>query len=528
MARTVIPAITLALALAVSTLAQVSRPIETREPDLAKDLPDSMVKQAQATLPVRGPMAANTGGYQTPIVTVTVIAPSYVAHDKEIEYKLRVENTSTLDAWNVVVIHPLPAGQTIRKSDIPPSRQAANGYEWDLGKLSAGSRKEIGVIVMPAPDMKQWQHSVRVRFEHGRQATTQIARPELALKLQTPSTIAQGEVGFLRLEVRNGGLVEIRDVNVTLPLPDGLTAQVDPLRPGQPVEGGNSPQLRTWTLPRLGPGEVRYLDTRVTPTRGGELRVVANATTSNGLKANEASAVISARAPKLELSVSGPNRRGTHQTATYAISVRNAGPAPLRNVTVSNQLPPGCEVVVIEAGGRSFDREIQWTFAQLGPGEQRNLQLTTKATGPGTHQHTITASSPNLREQKTIATTFEPTAAIRMDVLADKETITIGDVVRLSITVENFGSAPASNVRAALIVPPSMIYVSADPAQHRADGGRIIFEPASIAANGKLVYSVTARATKAALPAIVAAEITADQLESGAVRREISVAIRGQ
>ncbi|MBX7102689.1 MAG: DUF11 domain-containing protein [Gemmataceae bacterium] len=530
MRRTLVSAITLVFALAVSLLAQPPRAVESQEPPLEKGLTDGMLKQAGAQLPLRGGSVPPTyaGAYTTPVVTVTVIAPAFIASNKDIEYTLRVENTSNLTARDVVIIHPLPAGKTIRKSDIPPTRTTQAGVEWDIGTLAGGQKKEIAVSVTPTPDMSEWHHVVRVRFEHGRQATTRLAKPELAVKIMPPTALQQTEQGILRLEVRNPGLLEVRDVQVTLALSDGVAFQYDAARPGQPAEPKNSPQLRTWTLPRLGPSEVRYLDARVLAEKGGNHSVIANALTATGSKATEAKATLAVQPPKLELTAAGPARRGSHQTATYKLTVRNAGNGILRNITVSDKLPAGSEVVTLSGGGQVFDRDVQWIISQLAPGETQTLELTTKAGGPGRHQHSFAARSQSLLDEKSVTTEFEQAAALRMDVRCEPESTTVGNTVRILITVDNTGSAGATNVRPALILPSSLTYVSADPPQHNHEGGRISFQPGNVAAGGRQVFTINAKAARPAIPAIVSAELAADQLEAGVIRRQESVAIGGQ
>ena len=43
--------------------------------------------------------------------------------------------------------------------------------------------------------------------------------------------------------------------------------------------------------------------------------------------------------------------------ATYRITVRNTGNAALRNVTVTDKVPTGCDVVSMSEGGQNFEPE---------------------------------------------------------------------------------------------------------------------------------------------------------------------------
>jgi uncharacterized repeat protein (TIGR01451 family) len=515
MPRALVLAVTLHLAASVSALAQ-PRYRESPEPPLA----DGSVQQAGGQIPVRPILPAN---YATPVVTVDVVAPSFVQNGKDIELKLRVENPAAIAATDVYVSYQLPKGGLLKKAE-PKEKDESGVLTWSIGTLAGGAKKEISLTVAPGPDMTEWNHVAKVRFEHGRQGKTKIARPEVSVKVTGPSTVQQHDIVSLRLEVSNPGLMEIYDVMVADNLPDGLVHQYDAPPPGQPADAKNSPQLRMWTIPRLSPNEVRAFDFRVLADKAGEHNQLITASNGQGAK-HDSQSKLKVVAPKLELSVDGPAKRGSHQTATFRVTVRNAGNAPLRNITVSDKIPAGCDVVTASEGGQSFDRDIQWILPILQPNESRVLELTTKVSNAGPVQQIFAASYRGLREQKQVVTNFEQTAALRMEVQPEKQAIIVGDTVRLTITVENFGSAQAFNVRPTVLLPTSLTYVSAEPATHRHDGGRVAFDAGTLAAGGRQTFSIAVKATRAALPAVVTVDLESDQLESGKLRREESVAI---
>jgi uncharacterized repeat protein (TIGR01451 family) len=517
MPRALTLAITLELVISVSALAQ-PRYRESPEPPLA----DGSVQQTSGQLPPRPLASVN---FPTPIVIVDISAPSFVPNGKDIELRIHVENTTAIAAADVHVTYQLPKGGQLVKAD--PKESDNNGLlTWNIGTLAGSARKDISLTVKPGPDMTDWNHVAKVRFEHGRQGKTKIARPELAAKVLGPSSVQQYDIVPLRLEVSNTGLVEIHDVMVADNLPVGLVHQYEAPLPGLPSEAKNtdSPQLRTWTIPRLAPNEVRAFDFRVLADKAGIHTQSITASNDHGAK-HESESKLTVQAPKLELKVDGPAKRGSHQTAIFKITVRNSGNAPLRNITVSDKIPAGCEVVSASEGGQSFDRDIQWILPIVQPNESRVLELTTKVASPGQVQQEFAASYRNLRVQKQVTTSFEQTAALRMDVQLEKQAIAVGDAIRMTILVENSGSALASNVRPTLILPASLEYVSAEPATHRHEGGRVAFDASTVPASDRQTFTVTAKATRAALPAVVTVELESDQLESGKLRRQDSVAI---
>src|SRR5262245_16163636 len=121
--------LSLALTTLVAALAQPPR-MESPEPPIAEGMTDVNLQQASAQFPQRPAGVANT--YQTPIVTVTVIAPQNVAAGKDIQYKLRVENTSQFLAKEVQVINPMPKGGKLVNA-LPPPKPNSDTPTWDIG-----------------------------------------------------------------------------------------------------------------------------------------------------------------------------------------------------------------------------------------------------------------------------------------------------------------------------------------------------------------------------------------------------------
>lgn len=514
MLRAIVILLTLPWFIATSVIAQPPRFRESVEPPLA----DGAVQQAGGPQNSAMPVSTNN-----PVVSIDIMAPTFVPNGKKIELRLRVVNLSTIEARDVVALYQLPADGKFDKGDLEPKAEG-NLVTWQLGALPGGARKEIAFTVSPGPNMTEWNHIAKVRFEHGRQGKTKITRPEINVKVNGPSAVQQHDIVSLRLEVTNPGLMEIRDVTVTNNLAEGLVHQYDPLLAGQKPDAKNSPNLRTWSIPRLGPNQTQYIDYRVAAEKPGDHNQVLSLNASNGAKLDSTSKLV-VQPPKLELNVEAPTSRGSHQLAGYKVTVRNAGNAILRNVTVTDTMPAGCNVISASEGGQLFDRDIQWILPQLQPNESRTLELTTKCNANGAARHMFAASYRSLKVQKEVATSYSDIVALDMDIKVEPPSVAVGDSVRMTLTVRNLGSAPATNVRPALVLPASLTFVSADPAGHQHAGGRIEFDPINVAANGQHTYTVTAKAVRVAIPAVISADLSATQLEAGPLRKQESVPI---
>lgn len=512
------PALVPLFVMVVPVLAQPQqRPIvNTAEPPLA----DSGVQPAAAQVPNYDPQIAPSAA---PTLTVTVIAPSYIAHGKDIDYRIRVENVTGLAAAGVQVTHALPKGAKLMKAD-PKQSSGDAELVWALGTMTGGSRREIQLTVSPPPDLSEWNHSATVRFEHTRQAKTKIARPELAVAIRGPKELQQFDLVTLRLEVTNPGLMEVKDVQANCTLPDGVIHDYDAPLPGRPQDAKNDPKQRSWSIPRLGPREVRYFDFRVIGQKPGAVAFLANVASAGGQKAEGKFDSI-VQAPKLELTVAGPGKRAAHQSAVYRVSVRNSGTHLMRNVAVTDTLPPNCDVVSSSDNGQIFDREVQWIIPMLHPGETKILELTMRSAQSGRMAHAFAAKYRGHKVTAEAVTDIDATAALRLDIQGSALAVELNGTVRYTVAVENTGSAPGTNARVTLSLPDALTLVSCDPNTARQEGQRVVFDPTTIPMNGRQSFIITAKAVRPASPATVQVELTADQLEAGPLRRQESTQI---
>ncbi|MFL5327726.1 MAG: hypothetical protein ACJ8C4_02325 [Gemmataceae bacterium] len=395
------PLVTLCLLVVGASYSLAQQPYpHSNEPPLAD--PDSAIQLAVAQIPTGG--AAMAPG-SVPVVTVNVNAPAFVQFNKELTYRIRIENVSSLPALDVHVIHPLKKA-TLVKAEPDTATKTATELEWPIGALKAGEHKEFTVTVMPQADMSEFNATAYVRFQHGRQAKIRINKPEISLSFNVPKEIQQSDVVTARLEINNPGPTEIKDVKIAVTL-EGMTHQYDAPAPGQALDPSHTPQMRRWTIARLGPAELKTLDFRIAGTQPGPAKLTALADSPTARR--DASYDVSVQSPRLELTAAGPQRHAANQPAVYRMAVKNAGSFPLRNVTVTDRLPNHTEFVGATDGGQVFDHDVQWVLAVINPGETRSLELTTRHTIPGTVTHQFEAICGDRRtmRQAEVATMFE-------------------------------------------------------------------------------------------------------------------------
>ncbi len=506
---------------------------QSPEPPLA-DESGAPIQQAGAREP--GLLAANVRLSESPapVVSVHVRAPAALPVDQNVELRIVVENSSRVPARNVVVSYA-GKGANYVKSVPQQTAASADTFSWQFPALAAGERKEIVLTVKPPPGATELESKARVTFEHEHSARTRFAKPELKLtKIGPESALCQDILIFI-LEVTNPGPVELTDVKLTDTLPDGLKHRPDeekdrPFSQG-PLKLINlvtpDGRTRTWTIPRLGPGQTRRVEYYVAAEArpAGLVEHTGQAEAAGGVKAAAQGKVTLAELA-LELNAEAPPRRAAAVPARVLITLTNRSPRPLRNILVTDQMLDDCKLEAVSAGGQQFSNKVQWIVPAIAPNETRQLDLVVRRPEGGQVRHKVSAVYRGLTREKTTATEFDAAAALSWDFRGEPATVEVNGVVTYTLTVRNTGAAPATNVRPVVTLPPSLDVDKAEPA-HRVQGKQITFEPVTLPANARATFLVRAKAVQPHLQATVQAELYADLFPSGAVRRDAVTAIGG-
>ena len=108
-----------------------------------------------------------------PVVTVKVLVPGLQDADKNLEYRILVENCSPAAAYRVAVLDLIPANAKFVRAS-PQPHGTGPELQWQLGTLKANSCQEITLVLRPT-NTEDVTNCVRVQFEHGVCVTTRQA-----------------------------------------------------------------------------------------------------------------------------------------------------------------------------------------------------------------------------------------------------------------------------------------------------------------------------------------------------------------
>jgi len=517
------------LALAGRSAAQYRFPPETVEPPRADAA--TPIQPVAGIEPRALPTAVRALDTPAPVVQLRILAPTVAPAAQQMDLKLVVENFSRVAAKEVVVVYLPPAGTSVAKAEPPPAGQQANGVTWRLDSLAAAGRKEIAVTLKLPAEAAELEHNARVYHAHDQTVRTRLSKPGLVVRKTGPEVAQQHDILVFGVEVTNTGGVDLTDVQVTDELPPGLEHRLDAEKQatfGQPTPVVNEPARRTWNVGRIAAGQTQRFDYHVHARQVGSFEHAAVATAAGQTVVSKAPPVkVKISELQLEMKVTAPPREAASRPAKLQITLRNLSLRQLDNIAVTDVVLDSCKLEAISGGGQLFDKQVQWIVPTLRPNETLTLELLVRNANGGPVRHQVRSVYRGLTKTGEAATDFDATAVLKWDLRGSTPTTEVNGEVTYTLVVRNVGSGPATKVRPTLTLPPELTYLKAQPLMHKADGQRVTFDPVTVAAGAEVTYQVSARAIRATAAARLDAELTADVLTEGPVRRQEVTAIGG-
>lgn len=434
-----------------------------------------------------------------PVVRLRVRAPAEIQPEKEIEYRLIVENVSRAAAHHVVVHDRLPPRTDEKvRAEPKPTRQTKNDKTgttdlfWELGTLKPGERKEIVLAIKPT-GTDDVRNSAYVQFEHGQAVNTRIARPRVQFSVSAPAQAMLHDSISFQLEVRNTGPDPVKDVIVTDELPDGLE-----FINGKPYPAQEKPL--TWKLGELAPGQSRRIEYQAISKKAGTWANKAQLKAAGGVQ-EKASASVTVGEAKLSIHKSGPHRRLVNRPTPYQITIHNPGTMPATNVQVSDLVPSGIDLVSASPGGRRERGFVRWSLGTLRPGEQRTLEVVIRAPRPGRYGNVVQAQADHNLTVKAQAdeTHFEAASGPALEIDKSADSLEVGQKMRCTIRLLNAGKLAFLGARLLISVPEEMTASNPrGPTSATIEGQTIRFGPLQVLAPGsEETYAIELEAKKA-------------------------------
>ncbi len=272
-----------------------------------------------------------------------------------------------------------------------------------------------------------------------------VQAPSLTIEKVSPREIQVNQSADFEIKVRNVGRVVANDVMVVDRVPSGTEFIGASPEPSKLDRGGDV----QWTLGSIEPGQEKRIRFQLRPTQPGEIGSVAHV-----LFATQASMRTVVTKPVLDIVHSTRPRVLIGDNVVFEVIVENKGDGPATDVIVQEEVPDQLEY-------QEGFRQLEYEVGTLMPGQKRKIQLALRADKVGPFRNVVFVSGKGGLEAK---------HEIDVEVIAPEIKVTSDGPSRRFLqrqathqfTIENRGTAEASNVNLIARLPSGVRYVSSD------------------------------------------------------------------
>ena len=343
-----------------------------------------------ATLTYVVPACATTNVIEPQLVLAKSL-PSEALLCDTIPMKVRVRNSGTGTAKNVVIQDELPANLT--------STDGKKKLTFNVGTLAAGQSREFTANLKAARTGK-YENVATASSAEGLSAksapvTVTVRQPVLAITKTGPAKRYMRRPITYQITVTNRGDASAQNLVVTDTIPSGLTF----------VSADNSGAVRDgkvlWTLPTLAPNQSRAVKVTFRATRGGTYtnQAVAQASCADPVKASAKTSVSGIAAILLEvIDVEDPIEVDGHET--YIITTTNQGSSDGTNVRIACTLEDSMQYAASDGPTEATVQGNIVTFAplpRLAPKATATWKVIVRAVKPDDARFKVALNSDQLR-----------------------------------------------------------------------------------------------------------------------------------
>lgn len=416
-------------------------------------------------------------------------------------YTVKVENTGSAPARNVVVTDVLPAGASYTPGSATAEPTAGFGEDsvspgpgagqttvvWTIAELAPSASVEITAPVDVAADVADGTTLVNtasavsdelpdpVEDEGSLEASTGA---DMAITKSGDATYTAGTEFTWQLRVQNLGPSDAQNVVVTDPLPAGTSfVAADP----PCTAAGGEVRCALGTV-AAGFDETYDLAVAVAPdTTAAPLDNTATVetTTTDEEPDNDESTDGPGPSPLADVWIAktaDPTAILHNHQTTFTIVAHNDGPSTARGVVVEDVLPAALEYVSVTGPGcEQSDGTVTCNLGDLAPGGAAEIELTVRGieSGEWDNAATVETTTPEIPDHKPNSVEAEvivgPVAELGI-VKDGPATVAADGDVTYTLTVTNNGPDDATGVTIEDRLPAGAVFVSADAGCGEASG----------------------------------------------------------
>ncbi len=427
-----------------------------------------------------------------------------------ITYTISLQNTGTVTATNVLVTDPIPAGTTFIPNSFTINGVTQPGsipsFGILIGTLEPGTSVvvtfQVQVTSIPPTGFIENQGTVSFQYEPDPiRPPVSVTTPTPTTKTQvsevttnpnkqaTPQVINLGDTVTYTITFQNVGNINATDVIITDPTPSGTTFIPNSVTINGVSSTGANPNSGV-NVGTVTPGQIVTLTYQVTVSAlppDGIIKNTATVTYTFQPNPSEPPITITDPTPTVEVSVitptPNPNKLADKQIAdineiiTYTITFQNRGSVPATSVIITDPLANGLTfvpgtVVINGVPNIGANPVVGIPVRTVNPNDTITVQF----------QARVTSVPPGgiIRNQATVTFTYEPvpgeppititdptpinttnvnTAILNPQKTATPETVTLGDIITYTISLQNTGTIPANNIVVTDTIPVGTSFI---------------------------------------------------------------------
>ncbi|MBE9029841.1 DUF11 domain-containing protein [filamentous cyanobacterium LEGE 11480] len=409
----------------------------------------------------------------------------------QVIYTISVTNTGPGDATGVTISEPLAAGLNFVSSTPSQGTYNSGTGQWAVGTIPNGTTATLQITVdvttatpttntsqvtasdQPDPDSTPNNNDPNEDDQGSVTIPTAASDLNLTKTLQTATPINLGDNVTFQISVRNDGASNATGVTITDQLPPGLT-----FVSATPSDGTDTydPVTGLWTLGNLANGTTNTIDIIATVDT---VNAINNVALVSGLDQvdpdptdNQDDATVPAQQADLSLTKSASNNTpNLGENVTFTLTVTNNGPNNASGVEVTDQLPAGLALVSATPTDPTDIYNSNtgvWTIGNIPNGGNATLTIVATANSTDTLTNTATItdtdqSDPNPNNNSDNDTVDGQQADLSLTKSANPTNATNGDTLTYTITVNNNGPDPATNVQVLEQIPAGLTVGSITP-----------------------------------------------------------------
>lgn len=236
--------------------------------------------------------------------------------------------------------------------------------------------------------------------------------------------------------------------------------------------------------------------------------------------------------PRLSVAIEGHKRQYVNLGSHYFVTVTNAGKTRATNVLVSCALPAQMKFVRASHKWNFGEGQVAWVLGDLEPGARRTVELVLRAQSEGLHCVRATARADRgVTAEGEVCTQFIGVSALHVEMSDRDDPLVVGGKTSYPVVIRNQGSAAVTDIRVKAFVPAALHLLDVKgPTKFQLGEKTAQGQWVEMAVLGKLdamasqSYELFVEALQAG-ETRVHVEVTADQLERGAVIEEESTTL---